>query len=83
VSDKELHQAKSLALRDIAMADASLGGIAQRLLSLSMLDLPLDEPARAARLYHDMTAEDVQDAYKKWLRPQDMAQVTEGPPVAP
>lgn len=83
VSDKELHQAKSLVLRGIALADASLGGIAQRLLSLSMLDLPLDEPARAARQYHDMTAEDVQNAYKKWLRPQDMAQVTEGPPVAP
>jgi zinc protease len=38
---------------------------------------------RAARRYFEMTAEDVQSAYKKWLRPQDMAQVTEGPPVAP
>jgi zinc protease len=81
VSDEELHQAKSLVLRAIAMADASLGGIAQRLLSLSMLDLPLDEPARAARVYHDMTAAQVKDAYKKWLRPRDMVQVVQGPPL--
>jgi zinc protease len=81
VSDEELHQAKSLALRAIALADASLGGIAQRLLTLSMLDLPLDEPARAARVYHDMTAAQVQDAYKKWLRPGDMVQVIQGPPL--
>jgi zinc protease len=81
VSDEELHQAKSLALRAIALADASLGGIAHRLLSLSMMDLPLDEPARAARVYHDMTAAQVQAAYKKWLRPGDMVQVTQGPPL--
>jgi len=81
VSDEELHQAKSLVLRGIALADASLGGIAKRFLTLSMLDLPLDEPARAARQYHDMTAAQVQAAYKKWLRPGDMIQVTEGPPL--
>jgi zinc protease len=79
VSDEELHRAKSLVLREIALEDASLGGIAHRLLSLSMLKLPLDEPARAARMYHDMTAAQVQAAYKKWLRPGDMVQVTQGP----
>jgi zinc protease len=81
VSDKELHQAKSLVLRELALADASLSSIANRLLSLSILDLPLDETARAARQYHDMTAAQVQSAYKKWLRPGDMIQITEGPPL--
>lgn len=80
VSDKELHQAKSLVLRNIALADASLGGIAHRLLSFSLKKLPLDESDRAARKYHDMTAVQVQHAYKKWLRPGDMVQITEGPP---
>ena len=81
VTDEELHQAKSLVLRQIAFADASLGGIAHRLLTLSMLDLPLDEPTQAAQKYHDMTAAQVQSAYKKWLRPGDMAQITQGPPL--
>jgi len=76
-----LQQSGGDPLRAIALADASLGGIAQRLLTLSMLDLPLDEPARAARVYHDMTAAQVQDAYKKWLRPGDMVQVIQGPPL--
>ena len=48
---------------------------------VSMLDLPLDEPTRAARIYHDMTAVQVQKAYKKWLRPGDMVQVIQGPPL--
>jgi zinc protease len=81
VSNKELHQAKSLVLRNIALEDASLGAIAHRLLSLSTLHLPLDEPARAARKYHGLTAKQVQAAYKKWLRPGDMIQITEGPPL--
>ena len=81
VTNEELHQAKSLVLRQIAFADASLGGIAHRLLTLSMLDLPLDEPTQAAQKYHDMTAAQVQSAYKKWLRPGDMAQITQGPPL--
>ena len=81
VTDEELHQAKSLVLRQIALADASLGGIAHRYLSLSRLDLPLDEPALAARQYYDMTAKQVQSAYKKWLRPGDMVQITQGPPL--
>ena len=80
VSKEELHQAKSLVLRNIAFADASLASIAQRLLSLSTLNLPLDEPWRAARIYHDMTAAQVQAAYKKWLRPDDMVQIVQGPP---
>ena len=81
VSDKELHQAKALVLRNIALEDSNLGRIAHRLLSLSSLHLPLDEPARAARKYRDLTAKEVQAAYKKWLRPGDLMQVTEGPPL--
>lgn len=80
VSDKELHQAKSMLLRSIALADASLNNIANRLLSQSLIGLPLDETERAARSYRDMTAKQVQAAYKKWLKPKHLVQVTEGAP---
>jgi zinc protease len=80
VSEAELHQAKALVLRQIPMSEASIGQIAQHLLGLAAIGLPLDESTRAARRYFDMTAEQVQTAYKKWLRPADMIQLTEGPP---
>ncbi len=44
-----------------------------------MYDLPLDEPDHAARRYIDMTAADVQAAFRKWLRPADLVRVTQGP----
>jgi len=83
VSDEELHQAKGLILRELALSEASTGSVAHHLLSLAEIGLPLDEPAKAARQYLDMTAQQVQDAYKKWLRLDDMAQITEGPPPSP
>jgi zinc protease len=83
VSDEELHQAKALLLRQIPMSEASVGDIANHLLSLAVIGLPLDESTQAARHYLEMTAEQVQSAYQKWLRPNDMAQVNEGPPLSP
>ncbi len=79
VSDEELHQAKALLLRQTSLSEASVEDIAQHLLSLAEIGLPLDESLRAARHYLDLTAEQVRSAYKKWLRPGDMAQVIEGP----
>ncbi len=43
------------------------------------LDLPLDEPTRAARQYVKLTAADVRAAFEKYLRPGDFVQVTQGP----
>jgi zinc protease len=43
------------------------------------LDLPLDEPQRAARRYIELTGSDVQQAFIRWIRPADMVRVDEGP----
>ncbi|HKJ22970.1 MAG TPA: pitrilysin family protein, partial [Gammaproteobacteria bacterium] len=79
VTPDELHLAKALLLRSIPLSEASLGSIAGGLLSRSSLDLPLDEPTRAARHYVKLNAKQVNAAYAKWLRPGDLVQVTQGP----
>ena len=42
--------------------------------------LPLDEPTIAARRYVQLGAGEVQAAFAKWMRPDDMVRVTQGPP---
>jgi zinc protease len=79
VRPEELRQAKAALLRHIPLAESSLDSIAAGLLSRSALDLPLDEPTRAARHYVALTAEQVRAAFRRWLRPDDLVQVTEGP----
>jgi zinc protease len=79
VTTEELRRAKILLLRQIPMGEASMDGIAGRLLSRSVQDLPLDEPVIAAKHYRKATAAQIRDAFKKWIRPQDFVQVTEGP----
>jgi len=79
VSDHELQQAKLLLLRDIPLGESSVGSIANAWLSYSGLGLPLDEPVRAGKLYTKLTAKDVRNAFAKWIRPEGMVQVTQGP----
>ena len=43
------------------------------------LDLPLDEPTIAARNYVNLNAQDVQAAFRKWMRPDDLVRVSQGP----
>jgi zinc protease len=79
VSEQELHQAKLMLLRDIPLAESSVDYIAQVWLKYSALDMPLDEPVHAGKIYAQLTANDVQNAFAKWLRPDDLVQVTQGP----
>ena len=79
VGPRELDQAKLTLLRDIPLAESSVDYIARGWLSRSMLNLPLDEPIRAARIYVKLDAKDVRDVFAKWLRPDDLVQVTQGP----
>jgi len=44
------------------------------------LGLPLDEPRRAAERYIALDAAGVQEAFRKWVRPQDLVRVSTGPP---
>ena len=79
VTAQELHQAKLMLLRDIPLAEASVDQIAGGWLSRAELNLPLDEPVRAGKIYTKLGARDVRKAFAKWLRPEGLAQVTQGP----
>ena len=82
VSAEELRQAKAMLLRHLPLAESSLGSIADGLISRSVLGLPLDEPTRAATHYVALTTEQVRAAFQRWLHPDHLVQVSEGP-VAP
>lgn len=79
VTQEELQQAKALLLRQIPLTEASEDATASGLLRRSRLDLPLDEPFRAAQRYFNMTADEVRAAFAKWIRPNDFVQVVRGP----
>jgi zinc protease len=79
VAADELLRAKALLLRQIPLAEASVDGIAHGLIDRREYDLPLDEPARAAQRYIDMTPANVQGAFQKWMRPDDLVRVSQGP----
>jgi len=79
----ELTRVKSLLLHEIPLEEASIDDIAGGFIERNDLDLPLDEPTRAARHYIELSAKQVQAAFRKWMRPDDMVQVSEGPTPPP
>ena len=79
VPDDELALSKMLILRQIPLSEASIPDIARGMINRAELDLPLDEPWRAARRIIDLKPADVQAAFKKWMRPNDFVRVTQGP----
>ncbi|TCS35035.1 zinc protease [Acetobacter aceti NBRC 14818] len=79
VTDDELIVAKSSLLRGIPLGRASLGAIAGEYLRLIELGLPLDTPDIAAHAYYKATAADVQAAFSKWVRPDDLSEIVKGP----
>lgn len=80
VGDEELFRAKAQLIRAIPLAQSSQYSIAQGLLYRASNDLPLDEPLKAARAYLEMNARDVMEAFQRWIRPQELARVSQGPP---
>ena len=79
VTPSELQQAKALLLRQIPLRESSEDAVAGGLLARAQLDLPLDEPARSARRYFDLSADQVKAAFQKWIRPEGFVQVVRGP----
>jgi zinc protease len=79
VTPDELKVAKAMTLREIPLSESSLERIANGLISLTDLGLPLDEPSLAARHYLALTADQVRAAFAGRLRPGDMVRVAEGP----
>ena len=79
VSAGELQNAKALLLREIPLAESSVDNIAQGFISRVDLDLPLNEPILAAQRYMELTTAQVQAAFQKWIRPDSLVQVVQGP----
>jgi zinc protease len=79
LSEEALNQAKVALLQQIPLSESSVHSIAQRLISTVANGLPLDEPTAEANKYVRLTAQEVQAAFAKWIRPDDFVQITEGP----
>ncbi|HUO67537.1 MAG TPA: pitrilysin family protein, partial [Gammaproteobacteria bacterium] len=79
VPEAELGRVKALLLRHIPLSEASVAEIARGLIGRRDLGLPLNEPSIAAQRYVELSAEDVQAAFKRWIRPDDLVRVTQGP----
>jgi zinc protease len=68
-----------LLLRRIPLSEASIDDIALGFIHRRDLNLPLDEPILAARRYIGLKPAEVQAAFQKWLRPNDLVRVSQGP----
>jgi len=79
VSQDELIRVKALLLRQIPLSESGVEEIAHGLLGRTDLGLALDEPTTAAHRYIELGPVDVQNAFRKWMRPDDLVRVSEGP----
>jgi zinc protease len=79
VDEEELTRVKALLLRQIPLNESSIEEIAHGFLQRRDDDLPLDEPTQAAQRYIALKPADVQAAFRKWVRPDDLVRVTQGP----
>ncbi|HME81483.1 MAG TPA: pitrilysin family protein [Candidatus Eremiobacteraceae bacterium] len=80
VTPEELQRSKAGLLADLTLSESSEQSVAGGMLRRALLDLPLDEPTRAANRYAATSAEQIRDAFAKWVRVPDLVQVTTGPP---
>lgn len=83
VSDIELMRAKAQMLRRLPMQRASVDAIAALYLRQADLGLPIDSQQIEASRYLEVTAPQIRQAFAAWLRPDDFAQVVEGPLPGP
>ncbi|GBQ62264.1 M16 family metallopeptidase [Komagataeibacter swingsii] len=83
VSEDELAMARAGMLRGLALQSASLDTIAAGYLHFSDLGLPLNQNDIAAQAYYTLDATAIRDAFRKWIRPDDLAEIIKGPVTAP
>jgi zinc protease len=78
-TEEELRQAKAMLLRRVPLSEASVDQIAEGWIARATIGLPLDEPIVASQHYIELNGDAVKAAFAKWLRPNDLVQVTQGP----
>jgi zinc protease len=79
VGKEELLRVKELMVRQIPLEESSVDAIAGGIISRVDLGLPVDEPTIAARRYIALGPAQIEAAFRKWMRPQDLVRVSEGP----
>jgi zinc protease len=79
VKPDELTNAKQARIRSIPLEVSSVNNIARSLLEWSINGEPLDEPMVAAKHYLSLNADQVQDAFRKYVEPAHLVQVVQGP----
>lgn len=79
VPKAELNRARNMLLRQLPMSRASVAAIARGWLYYAQHELPLDQPRIVAKHLRALSAADVQRAFAKWLRLDDLAQVVKLP----
>jgi zinc protease len=75
----KLERAKMQLLQQIVLGEGSVEQIARTLLTHQDLGLPINESQIAAKAYIDLTPQQVQAAFAKWMRPPDLIRVSQGP----
>ena len=78
VSPAELDLAKHTLLHQLALSGTSTDGRASLLLGLAHDELPLELPEVAACQVRLITPNQVQAAFRRWLRPGGFVQITSG-----
>jgi zinc protease len=79
MSAGELTNARQALIRLIPLEVSSVDGIARSLLTWSYKGEPLDQPMVAAKSYLQLTAQQVQNAFKTYVKPANLMQVVTGP----
>ncbi|HKT27846.1 pitrilysin family protein [Dyella sp.] len=82
IKQSELDNARQYEIRSIPVGVSSINNIARALLNWAWHDEPLDQPMIAAKHYLTLTPEQVQAAFKKYLKPDHLMQVVQGPTPA-
>ena len=79
LSTADLDRAKGILLRSIPLSESSFSGIGGQLLSYASRGEPLDENVIAGRRYLSLTAPQVQQAYRKYIRLNGFVMAVRGP----
>ena len=79
VGPQELLRVKELLVRQIPLGESSVDAIAGGIINRVDLGLPLDEPTIAAQRYIGLDPAQIEAAFRKWMRPDDLVRVSEGP----
>ncbi|MCO6441779.1 MAG: insulinase family protein [Nitrococcus mobilis] len=79
VAADELDNARQYEIRSIPLEISSVERIARSLLAWSWRGEPLDQPMVAGKHYLTLTPQQVRAAFEKYVKPQHLTQVVQGP----